>query len=278
MVGDIINDSWILLKRIGKGTFSEIFLAQNLHIDRSYVTIKIHKPPLDSNASASTTAVAPPVSSSSVLKWESFILKTMNGVRSVPAFYHSDTHKDKYDYIVMEYLGGEDMSKLRDFTRTSIGAIPINVVCHLMIQMIEGTEDLHGKGFIHRDIKPANFVRRSRTSTEYCMLDFGISKQHRERNGEIRKKRSHSEFRGTSAYASPHAHNKEDLCPRDDVYSLWFVFLDLLCGQLPWTDAARERDKQRVADMKRRHLEEPNQLADWANATLLSSHKILVSH
>jgi serine/threonine protein kinase len=200
----------------------------------------------------------------------------MNGVRSAPAFIHSDTHKDKYIYVVMEYLGGEDMSRLRDATRSSIGAIPVNIVCYLMMQMIQGTEDLHKKGFIHRDIKPANFVRRSKTSTEYCMLDFGISKQYREKNGDIRKKRSQAEFRGTSAYASPHAHNKEDLCPRDDLYSLWFVFLDLLCGQLPWTEAARERDKQRVTDTKKVHLEEPDKLADWAHCTFLSAHSTLV--
>lgn len=274
--GDIINDSWILLKRIGKGSFSEIFLAQNLHVDRSYVAIKVHKPTSDPSLPAGAGAAAGS-SSSSVLIWEGLVLRMMNGVRSAPKFIHSDTHKDKYEYVAMEYLGGEDMSKLRDSVRSSLGSIPVNVVCYLMLQMVQGTEDLHEKGFIHRDIKPANFVRRSRTSTEFCMLDFGISKRHRESNGEVRKKRTNTDFRGTNAYASPHAHNKEDLCPRDDAYSLWFAFLDLLCGQLPWTEAARERDKQRVAEIKRSHLDDPDKLADWAYSTFIASHTPLVS-
>lgn len=136
MIGDIVNDSWILLKRIGKGTFSEIYLASNFIVENSYVALKVQKPSTDI---------------SSVLKWESEVLKALRGLTTVPKFVHFDSHnKDKYEYLAMEYLSGEDMSKLRDFTRNSIGAIPLAVVCYLSWQMFECTKNLHGRGYVHR--------------------------------------------------------------------------------------------------------------------------------
>ena len=71
------------------------------------------------------------------------------------------------------------------------------------------------------------------------------------------------QFRGTSSYASPHAHDKEDQCPRDDIYSLFFVFLDLICGKLPWTEHARNKERDALVTMKKVLLGEPQQLLDW---------------
>ena len=50
----------------------------------------------------------------------------------------------------MEYLSGEDMSKLRDITRTNLGFIPIYVVFYLTLQILESIKNLHVKGLVHR--------------------------------------------------------------------------------------------------------------------------------
>lgn len=196
LTGEILNDSWILLKRIGKGSFSEIYLGQNLHIsndsinncqDHRFVAIKVQRLPLTNDAIALT---------SSVLRWEAEVLKSLKQKHndkhqvkiSFPIFLHYDSHIspslphsqqncNRYEYIAMEYLSGEDMSRLRDATRINLGYIPIPVVFYLTFQMLECIKHFHSKGLVHRDIKPANFVRRNRLSSEFCMLDFGISKQ-----------------------------------------------------------------------------------------------------
>ena len=100
--------------------------------------------------------------------------------------------------------------------------------------------------------------------------------QHREKNGNVRAKRNVAEFRGTSAYASPHAHLKEDLCPRDDLYSLLFVLVDLLCGQLPWSAALRSKDKQGIAACKNDMLQDPNLFIKWIVAEARVSHESMV--
>ncbi len=83
IVGEIFNDSWILLKKIGKGTFSEIWLAQNIHLTNSFVAMKIQKAFNDDvNSSAS-----------SVLKWEADVLKSLKNLETVPKFYHYESSK-----------------------------------------------------------------------------------------------------------------------------------------------------------------------------------------
>ena len=78
-----------------------------------------------------------------------------------------------------------------------------------------------------------------------------------------------AEFRGTSAYASHHAHDREELCPRDDIYSAMFVFVDLLCGRLPWSDHCRKKAKESVAAMKRQMVaSDPQLLVAWMEETI----------
>ncbi len=68
----------------------------------------------------------------------------------------------------------------------------------------------------------------------------------------MKERRAKAEFRGTTVYCSPYVHDGEDQCPRDDLCSIFHVFLDMICGKLPWGDEARanKRDKAAVAKIK----------------------------
>jgi len=45
--GDIVNDAWVILERVGRGTFSELFVAKNIEND-SIVAIKVQNSNIDS--------------------------------------------------------------------------------------------------------------------------------------------------------------------------------------------------------------------------------------
>ena len=66
----------------------------------------------------------------------------------------------------------------------------------------------------------------------------------------FRKEREQAEFRGTSMYASVRVHQLRDYCPRDDLYSLLYVFCDLVSGGLPWMSHAANRDRKRCQELK----------------------------
>lgn len=114
---------------------------------------------------------------SSVMKWESMVMTDLSSISTIPKFKYYG-HEHGRDYMVMELLTGEDMSSLRDRSRLSIPSrlLPMEVASLLTRQMLNCLQAMHEKGYVHRDVKPSNFVRRSKNTTEFCVIDFGLAK------------------------------------------------------------------------------------------------------
>ncbi len=147
---------------VSSGSFSEIYSARDItSADGRYVAIKIQNQEFDS----------------SVLRWESEVLKALDNVPTIPKFLFYGS-QDKRDFLVLELLGGEDMSMLRNRIRqnSATGLIALPAVSYLTIQMLKCIRPMHEKGYLHRDIKPANFVRKTKNGTEFSTIDFGIAK------------------------------------------------------------------------------------------------------
>ena len=64
------------------------------------------------------------------------------------------------------------------------------------------------------------------------------------------KEAAAARFRGTTVYASPFAHMGLEQCPRDDLFSVLHVLLDMIFGDLPWREPARNKDKEEVLRLK----------------------------
>jgi serine/threonine protein kinase len=117
---------------------------------------------------------------SSVIRWESDVLKGLSDVPTVPSFIYFG-NQDKRDFLVMDLLGGEDMAGLRNRIRSthSTGLVALPGAAYLTRQMLSCIKSVHERGYVHRDIKPANFVRVDKNSTQFSTIDFGIAKQVR---------------------------------------------------------------------------------------------------
>lgn len=146
------------------GAFSEIYIAEDVNNPSERVAVKYQNPDFDA----------------SVMRWEGVVMSDLAEVPTVPRMiYHG--RDGRRDYLIMELLTGEDMASLRD--RCRVGGVrdllPIEVCSYLTRQMLNSLQAMHEKGYVHRDVKPSNFVRRSKTSTEFCVIDFGLAKQVR---------------------------------------------------------------------------------------------------
>eukprot|EP00963_Diacronema_lutheri_P008444 scaffold752_cov322-Pavlova_lutheri.AAC.41 len=85
---------------------------------------------------------------------------------------------------------------------------------------------------------------------DVVLLDMGLAKRYAHSNGKHIAPRASVGFRGTPAYASPRAHDGEDLSRRDDLISLFFTLVELVEGKLPW----RGLEEDAVGQTKKYYL------------------------
>ena len=62
-------------------------------------------------------------------------------------------HQDGIDYLVMEHLDGETLA-----ARLTKGALPLEQVLKVAIEIAEALDKAHRAGIVHRDLKPGNVM------------------------------------------------------------------------------------------------------------------------
>ena len=150
---------------------------------------------------------------------------------------HGIEQHESEHFIVMELLDGESLGD-----RIRRGALDIESVLTLGVQLADALESAHSKGIVHRDLKPANIFVTSRGQAK--ILDFGVAKiDGRQGRPEansivatIRKDQltSAGATIGTVAYMSPEQARGEVTDARTDLFSLGTVLYQMATGTLPF--------------------------------------------
>lgn len=80
-------------------------------------------------------------------------------------------------------------------------------------------------------------------------------------------------------YASPYVHLLEEYCPRDDLFSCLFIFLDMTQGDLPWAAAASARQRDECGIQKDKCLQVPeNFLHRSCSPTVMEHLAVILAH
>ncbi|XP_069773449.1 tau-tubulin kinase 2-like isoform X2 [Narcine bancroftii] len=230
-VSFLVKERWKVLKKIGGGGFGEIYEAVDF-LTQENVALKVE------------SAQQP----KQVLKMEVAVLKKLQGKDHVCRFIGCGRN-DQFNYVVMQ-LQGRNLADLR--RSQSRGTFSISTILRLGKQILEAIESIHTVGFLHRDIKPSNFAmgRFPSTCRKCFMLDFGLARQFTNSCGDVRPPRVVAGFRGTVRYASINAHKNREMGRHDDLWSLFYMLVEFVIGQLPWR---KIKDKEQVGLIKEKY-------------------------
>ncbi|XP_064074880.1 casein kinase I-like isoform X2 [Vanessa tameamea] len=232
----IINGRYEIIRKIGSGSFGDIFYAKDATEEE--VAVKIE----------SMKARHPQ------LLYESRVYKMLQGGIGIPHIRWYGFEKD-HNILVMDLLG----PSLEDLFNFCSRQFTIKTVLMLADQMLGRVEFVHCKCFIHRDIKPDNFLMGiGRHCNKLYMIDFGLAKKFR----DVRT-RAHIAYRedknltGTARYASINAHLGIEQSRRDDMESMGYVLMYFNRGSLPWQGLKAITKKQKYERISEKKMSTP---------------------
>ena len=127
-----------------------------------------------------------------------------------------------HPYLAMELIDGQPLSE-----RLRSGALEVNVLVRLGMDVAAALHAVHAAGLVHRDVKPANIILTD--SGQARLIDFGLAAAGRaESRGDA--------IVGTFDYAAPEQAGMlaRPVDGRADLYALGVVLFGCATGQLPF--------------------------------------------
>nr|TKR90905.1 casein kinase I-like isoform X3 [Populus alba] len=220
----IVGGKFKLGRKIGGGSFGEIFLALNI-----YFLFPVNfKEPVRSKHPQ--------------LHYESKIYMLLQGGMGIPQLKWFGVDGE-YNIMVIDLLG----PSLEDLFNYCNRKLSLKTVLMLADQLINRVEYMHSRGFLHRDIKPDNFLMGlGRKANQVYIIDYGLAKKYRD--SQTHKHipyRENKNLTGTARYASVNTHLGVEQSRRDDLESLGYVLMYFLRGSLPWQGLKAGTKKQK---------------------------------
>ena len=206
---------WRLLRRLGGGGMSDVYLAERIGEYSHQVAVKLVRPGLVSRADHNR------------LRAERQILARLNH-RNIARLLDGGTTADGIPYLVMEYVDGERIDLYCDRHR-----LTLSQRLALFRGVCAAVHAAHQNLVVHRDLKPSNIlVTRDRTLK---LLDFGIAKLIEVRETAHTVALTHADVRlFTPGHASPEQVRGELITTATDVYLLGVLLYELLTGSKPF--------------------------------------------
>ncbi|XP_078431282.1 casein kinase 1-like protein HD16 [Wolffia australiana] len=173
-------------------------------------------------------------------EWQAY--RALGESYGLPRVYYSGTCRDYY-VTAMDLLG----PCLWEAWVSSGRRMSSQMVACIAAESIAIFAEMHSKGFVHGDVKPDNFLfGRPCTpqANKLFLIDLGLATRWRDSSSgqHVEYDQRPDFFRGTSRYASVHAHLGRTSSRRDDLESLAYTLIFLHTGSLPWSSIDGEKN------------------------------------
>ncbi|MGC5290943.1 serine/threonine-protein kinase [Micromonospora sp. DT231] len=214
--GVVLSGRYRLDERVATGGMGDVWLAADLILGRQ-VAVKVLLPTLVSDPD--------------------FIARFRAEARIMAALRHpgivqvfdcgADDLPDgagRADYLVMEFVAGEPLSKRIE----TAGRLDVAETMSIVAQAAAALNAAHRGGIVHRDVKPSNLLVLEDGSV--VLVDFGVA-----RSLDITSITSTNAVPGTALYMAPEQAAGRPVSGATDIYALGAVTYCCLTGNPPFT-------------------------------------------
>lgn len=209
----VIAGRYELLRPLGEGGFSWVFLARHTQIPSLRVAIKILK-----------TANGHDPRALLRLEREAEMTAMLQGQHTVKVLDVGVT-EGGYPYLAMEFVRGISLRYLI----AKAGPLSTLTVARISLDVLASLRDAHAKNIVHRDLKPSNIflTQEEGQAPSARVLDFGIAHLHTPLSSDTAS--SQHSLACTPQYAAPEVLRGEPE-PRSDLYAHGLIMAELLEG------------------------------------------------
>ena len=206
-IGTVIDGKYEVLREIGRGGMSVVYLAMDTRLNKQWAVKEIRKKGNGKNDEVVVNS----------LLAEANLMKRLDHP-SLPRIV------DIIDngltiYVVMDYIEGESLDKILN----EYGAQSEEMVIGWAKQLCDALGYLHSQKppIIYRDMKPANVMLKPEGNIK--IIDFGIAREYKEQN------LADTTVLGTKGYAPPEQYSGQTDA-RSDIFALGMTMHHLLTG------------------------------------------------
>ena len=211
-----------ILTRLGQGGMGEVYLAEDLLLDRKVALKFLLVGPFDDGADRRLLREAKAAAHLD----HPFICKV----------YEVGEHEGR-PFLATEYVDGVTLHE-----RLATGQLPAEEALRIAAEVAEALHFAHTRGIVHRDVKPANVMIGADGHVK--VMDFGIAKRlgtplgGDENTAAVPTVSVPGELTGTLAYMSPEQLRGEAVDQRSDTFAFGVLLYVLLNGQHPFMRAS----------------------------------------
>lgn len=206
-IGTIIDGKYEVLREIGRGGMSVVYLAMDTHLNKQWAVKEIRKKGSGKNDEIVVNS----------LLAEANMMKRLDHP-SLPRIVDIIDNGVTI-YVVMDYIEGESLDKILN----EYGAQSEERVIGWAKQLCDALGYLHSQKppIIYRDMKPANVMLKPEGNIK--IIDFGIAREYKEQN------LADTTVLGTKGYAPPEQYSGQTDA-RSDIFALGMTMHHLLTG------------------------------------------------